>query len=103
MTERAKLKGNLHDVNARLFSSVGDLAIQRVQEIPDYFLDELKAEKDASDARAGEFHRVARVPVATAEKWMREGFDIYKEPAAAIVARLKKEQLDSFVTTKKRI
>lgn len=98
-----KLKGNVSDVTARLIGSVSDLAIQRSQYIPDDFMDDLKEAKHLSSERAGAFHRVCSVPVAWVEKWRHEGFDIYKESAKAIIDRLKKEQLDHFITTNKRI
>jgi hypothetical protein len=75
------------------------LVIGRSQYIPDdYIADLLRAKIDATHDRIGELMRVATVPVVFVEKWKREGFDIYKESAAAIVSRLKREGLDAFCT-----
>ena len=94
----------MHDVHSTLLQSAGDYGVRFDQYIPDSFLDGLKDSRNASSsAPAGDFHRVASVPVAVVEKWLREGFDIYKEPAAAVVKRLKAEELTAFLATTKRI
>jgi hypothetical protein len=41
--------------------------------------------------------------VAVHEQWLKEGFDLMQEPAHKIVARLKQQNLDAFVTTKKKV
>jgi hypothetical protein len=46
---------------------------------------------------------VASIPVAVHEQWLKEGFDLMQEPAHKIVARLKQQNLDAFVTTKKKV
>lgn len=82
------------------------LVVKREQQIPQSFLDRLKVERDASsNQRMGDYHRVASIPTVVVEKWMREGFNIWDKnvKAADIVARLKKENLDAFLTTTKRI
>src|SRR5262245_6840312 len=96
---------NIHDVNATLIAGPGDeLAIKREQHIPDAFLKELRDEKLASTAvRAGEFMRVASIPVALVEQWLREGYDIQKEPVQKTLARLRAAHLDAFITTNKRV
>jgi hypothetical protein len=83
-------------------SSDGTLAIQRTQYIDPGYLKDLREEYDnSSNAPAGNFHRCASVPVEIADKWRREGFDVFFEPAANIIAKLRKEQMDYFITTKK--
>ncbi len=80
------------------------LVIQRTQEIPSSFLDELRDERLHSDAAPiGNFMRVASIPTVVVEKWLREGFDIHKESAKAIVARLRAEDLSAFLTTSRRV
>lgn len=78
------------------------LVIERHQEIPD---DHLKALADqrlaSSSAPTGNFMKLCSIPTSVVEKWLREGFDIYKEPAKAIVARLKMEDLNAFMATNK--
>ena len=79
------------------------LIIQHSQEIPDSFLDSLKRAKNASTAMpAGEFHRVASIPVVIYEKWRREGYDPAREPIAKTLAKLSNESLDHFITTGKK-
>ncbi len=79
--------------------------IEHTQEITDEFLAQCKAEREASTARAGEFHKVAALPTALVEHWMREGFNIYDKnvTAAQIVARLEQDNLTVFKTTDKRV
>jgi hypothetical protein len=50
-----------------------------------------------------DYMSVASIPVAVHEQWLKEGFDLMKEPAHKIVARLKQQNLDAFVTTKKKV
>jgi len=72
------------------------------QFIPDDHVSALRLERDNSlSTPSGDMHRVASVPVEVANKWKREGFDIMREPAAAILARLRQEQLDGFITSNK--
>jgi hypothetical protein len=89
------------------YEIVGDFeAIKRTQEIPEDFLTGTKEQRDASSAPAGDFHKVASIPVAVVEQWMREGFDVMKDrniTVKDIVARLKKENLTAFLTTNKRL
>ena len=79
-------------------------AIQRTQEITPEFLQECHDNRVASNhVPMGEFHQFASIPCALVEHWMRQGFDIYKESAKSIVARLKSEDLTAFLTSDKRI
>lgn len=79
------------------------LVIERYQEIPHSFIDKLKDERfQNSQGRVkGEMHRAASIPVAVVEKWQREGYDVFKEPIKKTLARLKAENLDSFITSDK--
>lgn len=82
------------------------LVVKKEQHIPQSFLDRLKTARDeSSNNRMGDYHRLASIPTVVVEKWMREGFDIYDKNVTAkeIVARLKLEHLDAFLTTTKRI
>jgi hypothetical protein len=102
MKPRPKMHDCL-DVRSTLVKSVGELAIQRAQEIPVSFRDALKQIRHASSARAKNFHHAFSIPVLFVEKFLREGFDIYREPARAIEAKLRREHLDDFIVTTKRI
>lgn len=85
-----------------IVDSMGDTAIKRTQEISDQFLDDCAANRHASSqTNMGEFHQFASVPTAVVEQWLREGFDIYQESARAILSRLRKEDLNAFITTNK--
>lgn len=74
------------------------------QDIPTSFLDDIRMSREASTSSlSGDTMSVARIPVIVHEKWLREGFDLMKEPAHAIVARLKQENLDGFLTSNKKV
>ena len=50
--------------------------------------------------------KVASIPTAVVEKWMREGFNIMTDKnitAKQIVNKLKSENLDAFLTTEKSL
>ena len=94
------------DVNTRLIldSDTRNFNFEKTQHISSDFMDSLKAQRENSmGLLEGEMMSVARVPAIVYEKWLKEGFDIIKEPAHAIVARLKQENLDGFLTTKKKV
>jgi len=98
---------NYYDLeNAILPDDVHDesMIIKSSQHLPTEFMDGLKRERDNSKNQTeGEFMRVASVPVAVYEQWLREGFDMMKEDPKAILKRLKQQDLDSFITTKKQV
>jgi len=85
-------------------SSVGQgFAVRRTQEVPSTHLDALRDIRHESSAPAGEMHMVASIPVALAELWLTQGFDVYREDARAIVKRLQREDLGAFITTNKQV
>jgi hypothetical protein len=95
---------HFHDTDAKLIASHDDLAIQRVQEIPQEYIDGLRqARAESANRRMGEFERVASIPVAVYEHWLRQGYDVQKEPIAKTLAKLKAEGLDYFITTEKTL
>jgi hypothetical protein len=79
--------------------------IEHNQLITDDFLARCKALRDESSRPANDWHEVASIPTVVVEKWMREGFNIFDNnvKASEIVARLKAENLDAFLTSNKRI
>tara|TARA_B110000208_G_scaffold3348_1_gene4457 strand:- start:1009 stop:1317 length:309 start_codon:yes stop_codon:yes gene_type:complete len=96
----------LHSVQSRVLDDNDEqnFNIQQTQHIPQSFLDNIRSQReDSLGTNAGDYMSVARVPVLVHEKWLREGFDMMKEPAYAIVARLKQESLDAFLTTQKKV
>lgn len=99
-------KLNLIDPTVRFLDgkSEGELIIQHTQEIPQVFLDELKeARNESGKSKMGNFHRFASIPTAVYEQWLREGFDATREGAAKVMAKLRAEGLDYFITTEKKL
>jgi hypothetical protein len=80
------------------------LVIQKSQAITQEYLDSLKdARFESKNRRAGEFHRAASIPVIIVEKWLKDGYDVFNEPVAKTLAKLKTENLDYFITTDKQL
>lgn len=80
----------------------GDLVIKNTQDIPDEFLTALRHERmDSLHTPAGEMHRVCSIPTVVVDEWKRQGFDINVEPVTEIIKRLKKHDLDAFLTSNK--
>lgn len=91
-----------HD--AALVTTAGQSAVHYTQEIPQDFLDDLADNRTASsNSRAGEEILVASVPMAVVELWLRQGFDVFREPHKAILKRLREQNLDAFIATNKAI
>lgn len=91
-----------HTVLHRFGEDADGLHLRRTQHIPDWYLDELRVERENSlSTPAGEMHRVASIPVVVLEEWHAEGFDYNRAPIEDILARLRKRELDAFVTSKK--
>ena len=94
----------LLDVEASFHESADGLFIKHSQAIPQEFLDECRAGRHATTAgRLGDMHHVAAVPTSVVELWLRQGFDIHRESARAIVKRLRDHGLEAFLTTNKRV
>ena len=99
---------NLIGINSQFVAANDNSFTQKhTQHIPQWHMDQLKAQRNTStEGREGEFMRVASIPVAVIEKWMREGFDVMGDKnitAKDIVKRLKAENLDAFLTTQKSL
>lgn len=81
-----------------------NMTFRKTQHIPKEFLDMNRAQREGSLGQGeNEYMSVARIPVAVHEKWLREGFDLMKEDAKTILMRLKQENLEAFITTKKQV
>lgn len=79
------------------------LIIQK-QHIDDGLLQYLADVRLASNSRReGEFMLACSVPTIIHEQWLREGFDMTREPASKVIARLKAKGLDAFIATNKRV
>jgi len=95
---------DMHDIQTDFIQQGEDVVRKSTQYIPDDYLRSLKTERDNSmNQREGDFMRVASIPVAVVEKWTREGFDIYQVSGKEILKKLREEDLDAFITTKKSI
>jgi hypothetical protein len=93
-----------HDINRSISENTDGHIIERVQHIPDGFLERLKAERDESTSvRETEHQRVASIPTCLVEKWISEGYPFWDEPVSKIVAKLKAEGLEYFLTTAKSV
>lgn len=96
-------KQTLTDVQWDINDNVDGLLVRKDQEITSDFLDQLADDRLASKAPAGDFHKIASIPVVVVEKWLREGFDIYREDAKAILKKLRDEDLTAFIATTKKV
>lgn len=105
MTPRTNLKAGtvFHDAAWAIDENVDGLVIKKQQYIPDEFLTRNADARFNSKARAGEYHHFASIPVVVVEKWLKEGFDVYKESAKDIIKRLKQENLEAFLTSNKSL
>tara|TARA_B110000977_G_scaffold106563_1_gene138876 strand:- start:552 stop:956 length:405 start_codon:yes stop_codon:yes gene_type:complete len=95
-----------HDVQTNVLrdNDENNFTIKHSQHIPQEFLDRVRKQReDSLDHKEKDYMTVASVPVSVHEKWLREGFDMLKEPAFKILARLRQEDLDAFITTKKKV
>lgn len=78
--------------------------IEKVQHIPQAFLDSLKTERfESMNVRETDYQRVASIPVCLVDRWLKEGYDVFQEPIRKTVAKLKSEHLEYFVTTGKNV
>jgi hypothetical protein len=83
---------------------VDGLYLKHDQTITDDFLDDLSSERLAKAAvRSGELNRVASVPTAVIELWLRQGVPFYQLTAREVVAKLQADGLSAFVSTPKRV
>lgn len=94
----------IEDAGTNIVEGVGQLAIRTQQEVPEWFIDNLKAIKaESGNKREGEFMLACSIPVVIHHQWLKEGYDCTREPARKTIARLKAMHLDHFVTTNKAV
>ncbi len=84
---------------------VGDVVRRDTQYFPDSYWDGLQwaRSEQTKASRCKNFHKVADVPAIFYTKYLAQGFDLYRESAKDIVARLKADGLHDFVTTEKSV
>lgn len=94
----------LNGVSATVSENTDGHIITSSQSITDEFIDSLKQERfESMNVRETEHQRVASIPVVLVDKWIKEGFDFWNETNSKIVAKLKHEGLEYFVTTGKAV
>ena len=94
------------ETNEILAYDFNDPYIKSTQVITDDFLDSLKEDRDNSHRPAGDFHKLCAIPETTVNKWIAEGFNILTDKSITpqqILSRLRKEELDKFIATRKRV
>ncbi|MBR1173899.1 hypothetical protein JQ617_08035 [Bradyrhizobium sp. KB893862 SZCCT0404] len=92
------------ETKTRLLTSAGDLGVEYSQEITDDFIQDIQDRfTGANDRIDGNFLFVGSVPAAIADRWMREGYNVFEEPIRKSLARLKAENFGKFVATSKNI
>src|SRR6476620_12134225 len=76
--------------------STGELIIKREQQIDDAWLSEIAKEKvDSKNTPAGDFYRVASIPVEVVDELLRRyNFDVFTEPARATLRMLDRLAFD---------
>ena len=106
MTKDTKTKPDPHTllgVETEYLQEGNNVTFKNTQTITAAFLDDLKDSRNAStETREKEFQRVASIPVAVHEQWLREGFDLYQHSVKEITKRLRDQSLDYFMATNKR-
>lgn len=78
--------------------------VEATQDVPDSFLQGLRAERDHQDQKfAADDIKIASIPAALVDTWYRNGFDIQDRNITPqdIINRLIREDLTAFLTTSK--
>ena len=103
MTKDNKHARTLLGVETEYLQEGNNVTFKHTQEITPAFMDDLRDSRNASgETREKDFQRVASIPVAVHEQWLREGFDLYKASVKEITKRLRDQSLDYFMATDKR-
>ena len=104
LTDTSNEQPNLIQSNTDFIMDAGSLVRKHTQTISQAFLDDLKdARNDSTSKPMGEFHRIASIPTVVAEKWLREGFDLWEATGEQIVRKLQTEDMGDFMATEKRV
>lgn len=75
-----------------------ELVFKNFQEIPDWFIQNLRDYKDAQKFERPEMRRIASIPEAVVHAWEKQGFKLAEHTAEEIHARLRHENLEAFIT-----
>jgi hypothetical protein len=90
----------IDDVHGRVDfveEGAGKLGILRAQEIPDDFIASVQDRKKGRFDPSAQYRFVGEIPTIFVAKWLTEGFDVYREPFKAIIAKCHKEGLEGFI------
>lgn len=99
-----KKQPELQQSETGFIMDAGSMVRKHTQNITQAFLDDLKDARNESTSKpTGEFHRIASIPTVIAERWLREGFDLWEATGEQIVRKLKSEDMAAFMATEKRI
>jgi|TARA_R110000822_G_scaffold74537_3_gene179073 hypothetical protein len=103
LTDTPKEQPQLIQSNTDFIMDAGSLVRKHTQTISQAFLDDLQVARNESTSKpAGEFHRIASIPTVIAERWLREGFDLWEATGEQIVRKLHSEDMSAFMATGKR-
>ena len=92
------------ETNVALAQGPGDeLGVHYTQDIPDYFLDDIQDRFTGANDATGNLLFVGSVPAAVADRWLREGYDVFKEPIRKTLTKLKAENFGKLIATSKSI
>lgn len=80
-----------------LFDDQGQGIITTQQELGEDFWTHLEDAKENFAFRHNGLTPVASIPEALANKWLREGFDLWSAPANEIIKKLRMDGYDAFV------
>lgn len=89
----------LISANEKLILGTGDEqdVITTEQTLGKDFWDDLEDAKENFQFRLNGLTPVASIPVALANKWLREGFDVWSAPAKEIQQKLRIDGYDTFI------
>jgi hypothetical protein len=93
----------LIDAGTNIVDGVGERAIRTQQEVPAWFIDQLREIKSNSAHNRDDWQLACSIPVVVHHQWLKEGFDCTREPVDRTIARLKALHLDHFVATTKQL
>lgn len=88
---------NILGLTKTFFRSGDDVVVKREQNIPDWYLKSLDEERDERKKRPDmDWALLCVVPVALADEWLAQGFNIYSNEATPeeIMSRLRKHEMD---------
>ena len=100
----SEVQTNIDFTENRQGDQLESAIITSSQEITPEFLRQQKQLREMSSrGPAGEYHEVCAIPQILVDRWKKEGFDVFTESAKSIVAKLKVEGFEYFMSTTKKL